>query len=70
MTEKPASVNQHVDPDRFYVTNGEVTTGPYKSENRAHRRKARWNNSPETERAWTVVPGDVVRDDEDVPLPE
>lgn len=37
----------------YAVTDGDVYYGPYKSEDRAYRRKARWN--AETDRTFTVV---------------
>jgi len=56
-----------VDVTKWYVSNGERTVGGYKSCDRAHRRKSRWNQETDTE--WVVVHGDEISDDNDIPFP-
>lgn len=51
----------------YYVTNGSETYGPYVSEDRAHRRKARW--STETDTSWTVVDNSQILTNPELPFP-
>lgn len=53
--------------DAHYVSNGVTTRGPYQSKARAERRVARWD--AETDDDWTIIPGDIVRTDDDIPSP-
>ena len=70
MVDDSLTDNSRIDPDKFFVSNGEQTTGPYTSETRAYRRKYRYNNEPRYDGTWLVFRGDEVRDDDDIPFPE
>lgn len=70
MTDNSPTDKSGIDANSFYVSNGEQTTGPYTGEDRAYRRKYRYNNEPQYDGTWLVFRGDEVRDDDNIPLPK